>query len=90
MRLSQPSTSTGVIGSADHCGNWLSISRRARDTSIRSSLTGPSVRHGAALGVRAIELGGAQVAATAHVGAKGAFRLALVPGAYVLDVSVSS
>jgi hypothetical protein len=40
----QPSTSTGVIGSGDHCANWLSISRRARDTSIRSSLTDAPVR----------------------------------------------
>ena len=34
MRLSQPSTSTAVIGRSDHCGNWLSMSRRASATSI--------------------------------------------------------
>ena len=57
---------------------------------VTGSVTGklpPASR--ALTAVRAIELGAAQVAATAHVGAKGAFRLALAPGAYVLDVSVT-
>ena len=57
---------------------------------VTGSVTGklpPASR--ALTAVRAIELGRAQVAATAHVGAKGAFRLALAPGAYVLDVSVT-
>src|SRR4029079_6842177 len=37
VRLSHPSTSTPVIGSSDHRGNWLSISRRASAASMRSA-----------------------------------------------------
>lgn len=62
----------------------------AAGPTVTGSVTGrlpPATR--ALTAIRAIELGGAQVAATEHVGAKGVFRLALAPGAYVLDVSVT-
>lgn len=46
-------------------------------------------RSQAATEIRAIELGGARLAAAATVSATGAFRLALPPGAYLLDMSVT-
>jgi hypothetical protein len=57
---------------------------------VTGSVTGklPSAAR-ALTAVRAIELGGARVVASEHVGATGAFRLVLAPGAYVLDVSVT-
>ncbi len=43
----------------------------------------------AATEIRAIELGGARLAATATVSASGAFRLPLPPGGYLLDVNIT-
>jgi hypothetical protein len=58
--------------------------------SVTGSVTGklPSAAR-ALTEIRAIELGGAQVAASGHVSAKGAFRLDLPAGAYVLDMSIT-
>jgi len=57
--------------------------------SVTGSVTGklPSASR-ALTEIRAIELGGAQVAASGHVSATGKFRLDLPPGAYVLDLSI--
>jgi hypothetical protein len=58
--------------------------------SVTGSVTGklpPASR--ALTEIRAVELGGAQVVASGHVSEKGAFRLDLAPGGYVLETSIT-